>query len=86
MIETFWVVREILSEEEKTQLDLNLDELQRLALEYEDKRGDLTEKQRETFELELRRNRERACPQKLLDLAMQSEKVATRKSKRAYKR
>lgn len=65
------VVREFLSAEEQTQLDLNLDELQRLALEYEDKRGDLTEKQRELFELELRRNRERACPQKLLDLAMQ---------------
>jgi len=63
------VVREVLSEEEQAQMDLNLTELEHLATEYEAKRPELTEQQRDLFELELRRNRDRACPQKLLDLA-----------------
>lgn len=69
------VVREILSEEEQAQLDINLNELEHLATEYEEKRPELTEQQRDLFELELSRNRERACPQKLLDLAAQKREA-----------
>lgn len=78
-------VREILSTEEQAQLDLNLDELERLASEYEGKRGELTERQRELFELELRRNRERACPQNLLDLAMQQRASREEQKRRLQK-
>ena len=80
------VVREILSEEEQAQLDLNLAQLARLASEYENKRGELTEKQRDLFELELRRNRERACPQKLLDLAMQKRESREAQEKQRSKK